>query len=201
VYTASRLPVPQLLSELDAQREHLSRNNVLQVTDTGRLTLLRDAVVKHDWFYQMLSQIFCLYSISPTMLPHVLRPVTPQSFSIIGALLCTNDQVNPTLLQFFSNFPEPIMTIYSDTSNARDVYESRLRSISVFLQRLPLHWDGLVERCKVTLAPPLVQDLVDVLNMQSEVLQTTAFRAITRMVWGTEVCSARRHHSLCCQPY
>jgi hypothetical protein len=36
------------------------------------------------------------------------------------------------------------------------------------------------------MAPPLVQDLVETLNMKSEVLQTTVFRAITRMFWGVE---------------
>ncbi|KJX97733.1 hypothetical protein TI39_contig468g00034 [Zymoseptoria brevis] len=186
VYTASRLPVPTLLAQLDAQRERLSRDGSLQGTDSGRLTLLRDAVVRHDWFYQMLSQVFCLHSMLPDMLPHVLHQVPPQSYSIISALLCANDKVNPSLLKFFSAFPEPIMTIYSDTSNAREVYETRLRSIAVFLQKLPVHWDNLVAQCKTMLAPPLVQDLVGILNMQSEVLQTTAFRAITRMFWGIE---------------
>lgn len=77
------------------------------------------------------------------------------------------------------------MNIYSNASGeARDQYETRLRMVRDFLTRLPTNWDGLVHRCQEMEAPPLVQDLVETLGLQSVILQTTAFRAIARMICG-----------------
>lgn len=68
---------------------------------------------------------------------------------MLDALLCSNRDVDPDLLRFFSRFPEPIMNIYSNASgDARDQYEARLRMVKDFLIKLPVHWDGLVHRCQ-----------------------------------------------------
>lgn len=121
----------------------------LSLTNNGRLVLLRDAVEKGDWFYQILSQLFCLRSIAPDMLPQSIRGVGAKSFEKLDAFLCSNKDVNPELLRFFSRFPEPIMDIYSNaSSDARDQYETRLRVVKDFLTKLPTHWDGLLRSCK-----------------------------------------------------
>lgn len=156
----------------------------LQDVDRGRLTLLRYAVEKEDWFYQVLSQVFCLRTVMPSLLPKSLKDVPDSSWDQLGSLLCQNATVNNELLTFFSEFPEPIMDLYSDPHNAREVYESRVQSTKVFLTKLPQHWDGLAQRCRTLEAPPLVEDMQTILHLYSVVLQNTCFRAIARLFWG-----------------
>lgn len=112
---------------------------------------------------------------------------------MLDALLCSNRDVDPDLLHYFSRFPEPIMNVYFNASaDARAQYEGRLRVVKDFLVKLPMHWDGLVHRCQAMQAPPLVQDMVETLGLKSVILQTTAFRAIARMFWGLEETSGSR---------
>lgn len=111
--------------------------------------LLKDAVEKGDWFYQVLSQLFCLRFIASDQLPQSMSGVSQQCFDMLDALLCSNRDVDRDLLSFFSRFPEPIMNIYSNSStDTRDQYEARLRMVRDFLIKLPLHWDGLVHQCQ-----------------------------------------------------
>ncbi|PPJ51400.1 hypothetical protein CBER1_08552 [Cercospora berteroae] len=179
---ASRVPKETLLARLKTKTSEL--HAVLSNVDHGRLKLLRDAVEKEDWFYQILSQIFCLHSVMPSLLPKSLKDVPGGSWDAVEGLICSNDSVNKELLNFFADFPEPIMEIYSDSLNIREVYEQRARSVKAFLAALPKYWLLMLNKGFETRAPPLVEDMVDVLRLHSIVLQTTCFRAIARRFWG-----------------
>lgn len=179
---ASRIPKHILLKRIHDVEQAMQPH--LQDVDHGRLTLLRYAVEKEDWFYQVLSQVFCLRTVMPSLLPKSLKDVPDISWDQLGSLLCQNTAVNNELLTFFSEFPEPIMDLYSDPHNAREVYEARVQSIKVFLMKLPQHWDGLAQRCRELEAPPLVEDMETILHLHSVVLQNTCFRAIARLFWG-----------------
>lgn len=181
---ASRIPMHVLLHRINAIEKELGA--AMTTTDVGRLTLLRDAVERNDWFYQLLSQIYCLRTTSPSMVPKSIKTFDKSSWDILGYLLCENSEVNETLVKFFSEFPEPIMDIYSGPQGAREVFESRAKSVSEFLIKLPQHWDGLVALSRQQFAPPLVQDMVEILRLKSIVLQTTCFRAIARQFWGLD---------------
>ncbi|KAF7195876.1 E3 SUMO-protein ligase SIZ2 [Pseudocercospora fuligena] len=181
---ASRIPMQVLLHRINAIEKELGAP--MTTTDVGRLTLLSDAVKRNDWFYQLLSQIYCLRTTSPSMLPKSIKTLDKSSWAFLGYLLCENSEVNETLVKFFSEFPEPIMDIYSDPQGAREVFESRAKSVSEFLIKLPQHWDGLVALSRQRNAPPLVQDMDEILKLKSVVLQTTCFRAIARQFWGLD---------------
>ena len=183
-YHASRIPKQVLHDRINAMEQAMQPR--LTATDNGRLTLLRFAVEKEDWFYQVLSQLFCMRTVMPTLLPKSLKDLPVASWEQLGGLLVPNTEVNNELLMFFSEFPEPIMDLYSDPHNAREIYEARVQAVRTFLLALPQHWEGITQSCRQNLAPPLVEDMITILHLHSMVLQNTCFRAIARMFWGTE---------------
>ncbi|KAK4541881.1 hypothetical protein LTR36_007245 [Oleoguttula mirabilis] len=152
--------------------------------ETGRLCLLRDAVQKGDYFYIVLSQLLCLRSISPTSLPASMGRIKSDSYDYLDALLCANSTLHNPLVQWFADFPRPIMQIYSAPHGEGQAYEAQVRSVVQFVEYLPLHWGTMVMESRRREAPPLVQDMSEKLWLFSPVLQTTAFRAIARTFWG-----------------
>lgn len=147
-------------------------------TDLGRKQLLHDAIWRNDFFYLVLSQIFCLKSLNPNYLPRELAMLPPTSWQALETLLCSNKDVHPDVLRFFANFPAPIQYIYaSETATA---FSKQLNHIIIFLSYLPMQWAPLLKTSQQRLAPPLVQDLVEALHLSSVVLQTTVFRAVIR---------------------
>ncbi|CAK3948349.1 hypothetical protein DOTSEDRAFT_42984 [Lecanosticta acicola] len=183
----SRVPSNVLMQRLASKETELAASIVLSPTDNGRIYLLREAIQKGDYFYQMVSQLFCLSHTNPTLLPRSMRNLDPRCYAFLSILLCENARVSPALVQFCAEFPEPVMDIYSDQDGFREVYEMRVAGVKEFLNRLPRNWDGLIKRCKESLsAPPVVQDIVEALNIRGTVLQTVVFRAIARMVYGND---------------
>ena len=147
--------------------------------DCGRLSLLREAIQKNDWFYICLSQMHSLAQ-TPDLLPGSATPQLLHAITYLDMLLCENYKVNPRVLQWLSQFPSEIRSIYS--SPARSVYDDLVREVVQFVQRMTMHWEQLVHDCRTRGAPPLMDDLLDVLALRSPVLQTTVFRAIARMI-------------------
>ncbi|KAF2169960.1 hypothetical protein M409DRAFT_64367 [Zasmidium cellare ATCC 36951] len=182
---ASRIPAQDLLRQLDDKEAEMRQSGTLSPTDSGRIALLREAVQKNDWFYQVLSQLFCLRTTSPMLLPQSVRDADSRCWDYLDILICPNDSIHQGLVEFFAHFPESIMAIYSDRSDARDIYDMRVQAVKACLNKLPDNWDNVVRACKKMCAPPLVQDLHDILNLKTPVLQSTAFRAIARMLYGS----------------
>ncbi|KAK4504190.1 hypothetical protein PRZ48_005106 [Zasmidium cellare] len=182
---ASRIPAHALLAQLDAKEAEMKQAGTLSPTDSGRIALLREAVQKNDWFYQVLSQLFCLRSANPMMLPQSVQDANNKCWDYLDVLICPNNTLNRGLVEFFAQFPESIMAIYSDRTDARDIYDMRVQAVKACLNKLPEHWDNFVRACKKMWAPPLVQDLHDILYLKTPVLQSTAFRAIARMLYGS----------------
>ncbi|KAK5111192.1 hypothetical protein LTR85_012241 [Meristemomyces frigidus] len=189
-------PQPSLGAYFDAQGLLQGINGQLQMYEqqdpsgqssrgeTGRLCLLREAVQQRDYFYIVLSQLSCLRSVSPTSLPASMSGVHADSYGYLDALLCANSALHGPLVQWFANFPRPIMQIYSAPHGEAQAYESLVRAVVQFLEHLPRHWQTMVMESRRREAPPLVQDMTERLWLFSPVLQTTAFRAIARTFWG-----------------
>ncbi|KAK5129274.1 hypothetical protein LTR08_003630 [Meristemomyces frigidus] len=152
--------------------------------ETGRLCLLREAVHKADFFYIVLSQLSCLRSVDPKSLPTSMSTIHPDAYAYLDALLCPNASLKLPLVKWFADFPRPIMQIYSAPYQG-PAYESLVRQVVGFLTQLPRQWGPLLEESRTRLAPPLVQDLTERLQLYSPVLQTTAFRAIARTFWAS----------------
>lgn len=173
------LDLARMRRELDKFEQHEIPKLIFNSVDRGRLTLLREAVDKGDFFYIALSQIHTL-TTSPDLLPRSAKSLDLQSFSNLNVLLCPNKAVSDPLLKWLMQFPDHIMNLYSSPSAG--LYDHQVRAVVNFLERLPQHWDTIVGECKKRGVPPLMEDLTDRLGMGSPVLQTTAFRAIARMV-------------------
>ncbi|KAK4555766.1 hypothetical protein LTR86_006986 [Recurvomyces mirabilis] len=155
--------------------------------DVARLTLLRDAVVQNDSFYLVLSQLFCLNSKpgGQKELPQSIRGVGRESWRRLGSLLCDNNSLVPPSINWFAEFPVPVMDVYStQLEGFRAAYEIQVAHVCTFLSELPKEWDKLVNASIKRLAPPLVQDMAGSLSLYSPILQTTAFRAIARTFWS-----------------
>ncbi|KAK4552403.1 hypothetical protein LTR86_010417 [Recurvomyces mirabilis] len=155
--------------------------------DVARLTLLRDAVMWNDSFYLVLSQLFCLDSKHGGQegLPQSVRGVSPESWRRLGSLLCDNNSLMPLSIGWFAEFPTPVMDVYSaQLEGFRAAYETQVAHVCAFLSELPKVWDKLVNASFKRLAPPLVEDMPRSLPLHSPILQTTAFRAIARILWA-----------------
>ncbi|KAK5698562.1 hypothetical protein LTR17_023552 [Elasticomyces elasticus] len=148
----------------------------------SRLQMLQEAVQKHDSFYLVLSQLYCLRTTSPSSLPQAVRNVPAASWTSLEGLLCPNHSLYVETLTFLAEFPVPIMTIYSSSELPafKTAYEVQVRAVADFLTKLPLHWQAMRDESNARQAAPLVQEMVERLSLHSPVLQTTAFRAIAR---------------------
>ena len=153
-----------------------------RLADDGRLTLLRDAITKGDWFYIVLSQIHALAD-RPDSRPDAMNKLSPVCWKYIDNLLCSNTSVSPGLLRFLGDFPAPTMKLYSDPMIS-NFYGNLINEVAAFVQQLPKHWDVLANLCRQLDSPPLAQDMWDMLSLRSLVLQTVAFTALTRMIFN-----------------
>ncbi|KAM3424979.1 hypothetical protein BST61_g6949 [Cercospora zeina] len=179
---ASRIPKETLFARLNKEAERAGLSGV----DHGRIKLMLGAVNQADWFYQVLSQLFCLRSVMPSLLPNSLKDVSASSWDALDGLIASNDAVSNGLLAFFADFPEPIMEIYSDALQIREIYERRVQSVRAFLIALPHHWQPMLDQGIEMKAPPLVEEMIDALRLHSPVLQTVCFRAIARRLLGQD---------------
>jgi hypothetical protein len=172
------------LFDTDRLRQRLEDCRTYNAVDEGRKALAQEAVKKQDHFYLILSQLFCLYTCAPGLLPRHLDTVDASSWQCLERLLCSNQAVSPAVVQWFAGFPAPLDLVFA--SDDREFFINQLGIIENFLQVLPRRWDIIIEISKRTLAPPLTQDLIEQLYLISPVLQTTSFRAIARVFWGEE---------------
>ncbi|GAB1738913.1 hypothetical protein NU219Hw_g3689t1 [Hortaea werneckii] len=153
-------------------------------TGVGRLFLLREAILKNDWFYIALHQLSCLHTLIPDSLPQSARLIEPDAFDRLDALLCPNTTLQAPLVHWFSRFPAPMATIATIAGGeSQRAYEYHVQRVVPFLKALRRSWDSIIEESQRRLAPPLVQDMVEDLNLLSPVLQTTMFRAVARTFW------------------
>jgi hypothetical protein len=172
------------LFDTESLRQRLEDCRTFNPVDEGRKALAQEAVEKQDHFYLILSQLFCLYTCAPGLLPKHLENVDTTSWQCLERLLCSNQAVTPAVVQWFAEFPAPLHMVFK--SSDREFYINQLGIIESFLQVLPRRWDAIIGISKRTLAPPLTQDLIEQLYLISPVLQTTSFRAVARVFWGED---------------
>ena len=158
------------------------REQMLNPIDQGRRILLQEAIRKDDFFYLVLSQVFCLYTSDRRLMPKQLERVGPSSWDYLERLLCSNSAMSPLVVSWFASFPAPVHIIFA--SGEYEFFLNQLVIIESFLQELPRRWDAMIEASKRMLAPPLTQDMVEELYLISPVVQTTMFRAIARIFWN-----------------
>jgi hypothetical protein len=150
--------------------------------DMERKMLMQEAIQNNDIFYLILSQAFCLHTRRHPLLAELLQGVLPESWCCLGKLLRSNEELSPPVVAWFAAFPAPAEEIFG--TGAHYLFWNQLNVVKHFLCELPYRWAIMVEASKCRQAPPLTEEMVQELNSNSPVVQTAAFRAVVRSLWG-----------------
>ncbi|KAK3049681.1 hypothetical protein LTR09_009103 [Extremus antarcticus] len=171
-----------MIQKLNAFKAAMAQRNVMfNPIDQGRLILLGEAIAKEDWFYITLSQLHALSS-HPSELPQTAKAlVSAGSFQYLDTLLSNNGGLTGDVLIWLQKFPMSLVDLLD--SDDAPVYRGQLQIVVGFLAILPQRWDNIVTQSKIRQSPPLVEEMYDFLGVTSRILQTTIFRAISRIIW------------------
>lgn len=109
---ANPLSANALLPHVDAflhSLRHRAGANPNLDFDTGRVALLRDALVcpEMDWILLAISQIQALRQW-PNMLPDIIRRLRQECLTWLDDLLAPNEDISPQILQWLASFPVDI---------------------------------------------------------------------------------------------
>lgn len=150
-----------------------------------RIRLLKDACTTEDCFYLVLHQLYCLYSVEPQtvmQLPGFGQERTMQAFSTLAQLLLQNSMLPDHVKRWFSSFPAPINSLLQYSI----LYQKAYHDVQNFLSKLARYWHVFQARCKLRMYPPLADELVRELGLESCVFQRVVFTAVHRGIWGQE---------------
>lgn len=171
----------QILIDRQQQRATISAPGD---TEVARLNLLQRAFIQHDHMYLLLHQIYCMDLTLPVFSKQ-LGEVGFQNEHINGLamlvpLLLPNLQcMAPDSVHWLAHFP----TSFSLMLGEYQIYREALESVKTCLASLSHGWLNYRECCNKRAYPPLVGELVDVLGIESPVLQSVVFRAILKDMW------------------
>lgn len=150
--------------------------------ELARVRLLKDACNTEDCFYLVLHQLYCLYSAEPQTLMQLpgFIPEHVEAFDTLAQLLLRNNMLPDYATKWFSTFPAPIQNLLLFSTGFQTAYNNARN----FLLILFRYWHNIRARCKQRMYPPLVDELVYELRVESEVFQRVAFTALLRGLWG-----------------
>ncbi|MCJ1464575.1 hypothetical protein MMC07_003188 [Pseudocyphellaria aurata] len=146
-----------------------------------RLGLLQDACNCQDYFYLILHQLFCVGPNRQAINHGTAFGLTEEhvgGLMLLTHLLLPNDQLNDESMNWFSTFPLPMESLLQWSSLKR-TYEC----VRTCLAKLPQCWLQVRNHCQRRYYPPLVDEMIDTLGVQSAVLQRVISRAILRDIW------------------
>lgn len=156
-------------------------NRLSELVEIPRAHLLFSACEQQDIVYIALHQIYCLSSISEAHLPNL--PGFPhdneRGLAVVRNLLVDNRRVSPGFLQWFVNFPFPLPELLQDP-----VYLWAVDKVQRIFVGFANGWDALEDKVKRTQHPPLVEDMVNLLNAESSVVQYNIFLCLCRRIHG-----------------
>jgi len=150
-----------------------------------RIRLLKDACNTEDCFYLVLHQLYCLYSVEPQtvmQLPGFTQEHI-QAFNVLAQLLLRNNMLPDYATKWFSTFPAPSQHLLLFST----LYQTAYDTARNFLWKLLRFWHTIQARCKQRMYPPLVDELVYELHLESGVFQRVAFTAVLRGLWGPDL--------------
>lgn len=193
--TDSGIPGPRWRSPTDAQmrkyqqividrQQQRARIRAPGDTEVARLNLLQRAFNQHDYMYLVLHQIYCMDLTIPVF-SQQLRDVGFRNEHISGLtmlvpLLLPNLQcIAPESVEWFAHFPSSFALMLSEYQ----IYRQALESVKTCLASFSHGWRSYWEGCNKRAYPPLVRELVEVLGIESPVLQSVIFRAILKDMW------------------
>lgn len=147
-----------------------------------RLGLLRQACEKHDHFYLVLHQLFCFNHEIRKSNRQIsgLNEMHRKGLEVVTFLLVSNDHLVESAVQWFSLFPLPLGLLLRDKPEFVSAHAKVLRC----LDKMAVFWADMRSQCRNRLYPPLVDELVVLLNVDSFLFQQIIFRAILRDIWS-----------------
>lgn len=149
--------------------------------DLARMARLREACIKGDSFYLVLSLEAAASISKQAYAPHLLSEDPAIIDQIIGGpLTCLRQDIQT----FLATFPKPLQQVKSILGSAS--FEALHESVSTCLMRLRNQWTQMVHHFRMRNTLPLTQDFLRVFQMRSICLQRSAFQALLRETWGTD---------------
>ncbi|KAL8809483.1 MAG: hypothetical protein Q9223_001243 [Gallowayella weberi] len=154
-------------------------------TEVGRLNLLLHACDQNDHTYLLLHQIYCMDLTLPGYFGQ-LHSVGFGNEHINGLqyltpLLLPNSQhMDFDTINWFARFPLSFEILLREFQ----VYREALSRVKSCLAKMMSSWRPYRELCSKRVHPPLVDELIDILGIESLVLQSVAFRSIHKDMWG-----------------
>ncbi|KAG8169184.1 hypothetical protein KVR01_001933 [Diaporthe batatas] len=172
---AAGLTFADLASFIDHRVDQQGGEQALQpVVEKPRFHILRDACVKQDYFYLVLHQLYCLWSVNPQKVSDLLlgdMGTISMGFGILDSVLKKNSGFSRSNLEWCANFP----CQHADLSHSQTV-----SNVATFLLRLADNWTALHEGSFNRVCPYLVDEMIGKLQCYSVVLQGILFTASRR---------------------
>ncbi|KAH7012445.1 uncharacterized protein B0I36DRAFT_355858 [Microdochium trichocladiopsis] len=165
----------------DVARRYGGEQQLDPALEQPRLQLLKDACATGDLFYVVLHQVFCTWTAKPLEIRGLFQnddhlfSLAEHGLRTLSAILKDNSNMRPDLLHCFANFPAPF-------SNMRRFppYSDSLNAVVKFLFSMATSWTELMKKHAAYGFPLLMDELLRLLHMHSEVLQLIVFRASRR---------------------
>lgn len=185
---AAGLTFAGLATFIDNRIDQQGGDQALQSpVEKPRFHILRDACVKQDYFYLVLHQLYCLWSISPQTVSDLRLAdmgTIAIGFEILDSVLKKNSGFSRSNLEWCANFPCQKV----DLSHSQTVY-----NVATFLVCLASNWTALHEASFNRVCPYLMDEMIGKLQCYSVVLQGILFTASRRRLgvldgqFGTEM--------------
>ena len=168
----------QIVHRLEAisSTGHLGRE-----TEISRLGLLEDACLAYDLAYIIVHQLYCLAAL-PTLASSDVQGLAPEyrdGLALLTPFLLKNDQLSSDAITWFSTFPLPLDALLTHWPSLKLTYEKVLEC----LLKLPRGWWTLSSLCHHRCFPPLVDELICMLGVNSVMLQRVIFSSVVRDIW------------------
>ena len=167
---------------LDVIEKHLPALNgqsAFGPVEFARITLIRQAAFKEDYFYLILHQCICLGALGFDSISSDM-PNATEAFSIVDSMLAASSNLRPDLLLFFAKFPVRLSEVQTRWPH---MYACEIDQISKFLVALRLKFHQFEQICKNARLPPMAHHISDVFGVSSPIFQQLLFTAILRNIW------------------
>ncbi|KAF2140066.1 uncharacterized protein K452DRAFT_360256 [Aplosporella prunicola CBS 121167] len=156
--------------------------NTLGHLERTRLGLIQEAVHTNDYVYLTFHQFMCLHSVDPERLPLEIKHLrgASEAFDLLYTLLMSNSELRPEVVVYFTIFPASLTDMRMKWPN---LLANEIERFKLFVIRSQHGWTRLQQECKQRGWPPMVQELILYLGIDSPLLQQTVYRAIVRRLW------------------
>ncbi|KZL82882.1 miz sp-ring zinc finger [Colletotrichum incanum] len=154
-------------------------------TSMPRVRLLKDAIETGDYFYIVLHQVLCVWSIDREAAQGLLGlgpDVAESALNIIQNTLRKNDNMTQRLVHFFANFPNTRTSGLWET----EAFRKHASDVSVFLNNLHEQWNRIhipAMRSRSGRGYPILADeLRYQLKLRSPLLESIFFTVTRRHI-------------------